>query len=394
LLLTAGIASADPAPRDPAVPATQPGIALVAQVEVHRVFDERWRQVHDAQRRSVRTQWASAPIAQTFTPEALAQLSLSNGLLHVRTTDLPAAVAVRVAVEGSKAIWTLSRTEGVAGFFGRPALTAFVNIGRYDLDAKDTDFWSTRLMVSNRSLSLFGQSLFGSMSLSQNAGIVHVRVSEYTQWGQAQKMVFVAQASSLTQLRAEHPEQFRLYVLPLLAQFTDPSFLQPGAADVYSAFPEISADQKIAEDLNQLIPQLDADDPIDREAASERLRQLGGPGVLAALRLDETDLSEEQKLRVRSFVSGFRRRPGADPAMERRDVSFLIDCLEFDDPAIRSAAKADLERQAGKPIDVDIALTGAAAAKAADAMRKQFLAPPPPPAIPTTLPAGTPGQNS
>jgi hypothetical protein len=282
----------------------------------------------------------------------------------------------------------------VAGGFGRPAFTPYVNISRYDLDAKDNDFWNTRLMVSAKSVSLFAQSVYGNMSLSQTGGIVHVRVSEYTQWGQPQKMVFVAQASSLMQLRAEHPEPFRLYVLPLLAQFTDPSFLQPGAADVYSVFPEIPADQKIAEDLNQLIPQLDADDPIDREAASERLRQLGGPGVLAALRLDETILSEEQKLRVHSFVSGFRRRPSVDPAMERRDLAFLIDCLEFDDPSVRSAAKAELERQAGKPIDLDISLTGDAAAKAADAMRKQFLAPPPPPAIPTTLPAGTPAQNS
>ena len=105
-----------------------------------------------------------------------------------------------------------------------------------------------------------------------------------------------------------------MYVIPMLARFSDPSFLQPGPADVYSVFVEIPADQKITHEVEQLVPQLDADDPADREAASAKLRQFGAPAVLAALRMDESTLSEEQKLRLKAFIAGYRRfarrRPG------------------------------------------------------------------------------------
>jgi len=396
LLLSVGAASANPAPANAVAPATQPANASpAAQAEPRKAFDERWRQVHVSQLNGIRTQWANAPVVQTFKPGTLVQLSLCNGVLKAHTTDLAAATAVRVAVEGTKSIWMLSRSQGMGaagGGFPRPTFTPYVNISRYDLDAKDADFWNSRLMVSERTVSFYAQTLYGNTSLSQSGGVTRVRVSEYTQWGQPQKSVFVAQASSLTRLRAENPEPFRLYVLPLLARFSDPSFLQPGPADVYGVFPEIAAEQKIAEDLTQLVPELDAIDPIDREAASEKLRQLGAPGVLAALRLDESELSEEQKLRVRSFISAYRRRPTIDPAIERRDLSFLIDCLEFDDPSVRAAAKAEIERVADKHIELDTSLTGDTAATAVDALRRRLLAPPQS-APPTTLPAGSPAPQ-
>ena len=204
----------------------------------------------------------------------------------------------------------------------------------------------------------------------QNAGAVTVRVFEYAQWGQPNKVVVTAAAPTLFQLRAEHPEDFRTYVLPMLGKFSDLSFLAPGPSDVYGAFQEIPADEKVTGEIEQLIPKLDADDPADRDAASAKLDQLGSAGVLAALRMDMSDLTAEQKERLRLFIAQHRRRSGINVTALLHDPAFLIDCLEFPDAAVRAAAKADLERLIGKSIAFDATLTGGAAATAADAPAK------------------------
>ncbi len=386
LLLSIGAAYAG---QIDATPATQP-----ADVDARHRLDDRWRQIHLSQINNYRTQWAHAQIVQTFKPGTLVQFSLSNGLLKGKTTDLAPTQTIRVAVEGSKSIWLLNRspTMVAAGVFPRPTFTPFVNITRYDLDAKEGDFWNARVMISDRMISFYAQSMFSSTSLSQSNGILRVAVSEYTQWAQPQKRVYVAQASSLSRLRADNPEPFRLYVLPLLAHFGDTAFLQLGAADVYGVFPEIPADQKVTQELTEIIPDLDATDPVDRETASDRLLKLGPAGVLAAMRLDDSQLSEEQKLRIHAFISGFRRRPVAEPEIGRRDLAFLIDCLEFDDPSVRLAAKAELERQTDKPVNFDPSLTGKSAASAVDIIRKQILAPAPV-ATPATQPSGAPAPQ-
>ena len=183
-----------------------------------------------------------------------------------------------------------------------------------------------------------------------------------------------------------------MYVLPVLARFSDLSFLVPGPTDVYSVFVEIPPDPTVVPLVAQILPQLDSDDPDVREAGSAKLRQLGVAGMLAALRWDQTALSEEQKARLDSFVEEFRRRGPGEPAARRRDIGFLIDSLEYSDPAVRAAAKAELERQAGHAISFDPALTGAEAAKAADVLRQQLLVPPA--TQPATIPATQPGPQT
>jgi hypothetical protein len=62
------------------------------------------------------------------------------------------------------------------------------------------------------------------------------------------------------------------------------------------------------------------------------------------------------------------------------DVAFLVDCLDDDDRAVRAAAKAALERRAGKQIAFDVSLEGADRAAAIDRVRGSI--------EPTTRPAG------
>jgi hypothetical protein len=107
--------------------------------------------------------------------------------------------------------------------------------------------------------------------------------------------------------------------------------------------------------------------------------------------MDETNLSEEQKLRIKSFVAGYRRLAVADPTSQRHNLAFLIDCLEYQDIAVRNAAKAELENQIHHPIEFDTSVNGPEAAASADVLRKQLLTPPAP--VELTAPATQPAPQ-
>ena len=168
-----------------------------------------------------------------------------------------------------------------------------ITINRLDLGAKDDEFWTAHITATEGFLNISAQNTYGNTMLLQNAAGLTLRVNEYGQWGQPALAVCSVHASTLVQLRAEHPQEFRLYVTPLLSLFTDLSFLRPGAADVYGVFTEIAPDQTVVEQVGQILSRFDADDPIDRDAASARLLELGSPAVLAALRWNDATLSEE-----------------------------------------------------------------------------------------------------
>lgn len=387
----------------PAAPTTQPADAEqpattqpadlspeAQSAERHKNADPKWVQFQRQQRSRARDHWPSLAPAATLKPDALVHLKLSGDLLAAQVADLNPGTMVRVAVEGSDATWTYMRPRppvfgGPVGLIN-PAHMTYIN--RFDLDAKDEEAWTSRLAVSPQALTLSSQSIFDAASLSQSGGTVTLIVNEFTQWGQPPLNLLTARAASLPQLRAEHPAEFRQYALPLIEKFTAESFLIPGAADVYAVFTEVPADVKVTDQIEALLPDLDSDNPADRAAASARLTELGAPGVLAAMRLDPSGLSEEQKNRLRRFVATYSRRSIPDPLVARRDAGFLADSLEFEDPAVRAAARGDIEKRLGHPIPFDPAQTGEPAARAVDEIRKQLLPPPPPPSTaPATLPS-------
>ena len=140
---------------------------------------------------------------------ALVNLMLNNGLLKAETTDLSTAIPVRVAIEGCDAVWMLGRPRPVVvgGAIGANAAGgAYLNLTRYDFDAREEEPWMSRLFVNNRTMTFTAQNLYGTTSLMQTNGVINLHVSEYTQIGQPVNIVAAAQASSLMQLRAEHPE--------------------------------------------------------------------------------------------------------------------------------------------------------------------------------------------
>ncbi len=182
-------------------------------------------------------------------------------------------------------------------------------------------------------------------------------------------MLVEARAESFARLRLERPLEFRKYLVPALANLSDLSWLLPGAADVYMAFPEISPTPDQIARVRDLLPAL-GDESVDvREGATRSLEAMGPAAVLVALRLDGAPLLPEQRGRLVHLVAQAHNPGYSDPASRAADPLFLADCLENDDRRVRAAAKLALERLAAIPIPFDVDLTGDARSAAADEVR-------------------------
>jgi hypothetical protein len=189
-------------------------------------------------------------------------------------------------------------------------------------------------------------------------------------------VVLSMEAADLAQIRRERPTEVRTYLEPMLIEICGGrNPLHPQAGDVYRAFESIPADSAATERVKRIVDTFDALEPSIREAASAQWNQLGRAEVLAAARLDRTELSAEQSLRLDAFIA--RHSTVTDIAAARRDPLFLIDCLEDEDRAVRAAALIRLRQTTHQPIDFDIDAPREQRAAAAAALALQFLALPP-----------------
>jgi hypothetical protein len=191
-------------------------------------------------------------------------------------------------------------------------------------------------------------------------------------------VVLSMEAGDLSRLRRERHEEVRTYLEPMLIEVCGGARnpLRPQAGDVYRAFESIPADSAALERVKRIVDSFDALEPAAREAASQQLNQLGRAEVLAAVRLDRTELSAEQSLRLDAFVA--RHSGVSDLGAARRDPLFLVDCLEDDDRAVRAAALLQLRQVTGQAIEFDLDAAPAQRAAAAAALVTQFLPPRPP----------------
>jgi hypothetical protein len=110
---------------------------------------------------------------------------------------------------------------------------------------------------------------------------------------------------------------------------------------------------KLMSAVHDALPELDAIDFPRREAATALLRQMGPDVVSYLMQLDPADLTEEQRRRVAALIHGHRRLSAKEAAALRRDPWFLLDCLDAESTAVRSAAVIALGQLAGRPISMD-----------------------------------------
>jgi hypothetical protein len=181
-----------------------------------------------------------------------------------------------------------------------------------------------------------------------------------------------AGAKNIVALRAQHPQLVRMFLVPLLRQISGDDPLLPGPADVYRVFDEFSPDPQIERRVRELLPKLADHDYRIREAATQRLAQLGPQAICAIVKLNFDELTPEQRWRIEQLLARASRRSIDDPEPKRSDLGFLADCLEFDDVRVRRAAKAQIEQMTGEPIPLHPSPTPAEWTRAADVVRERL----------------------
>jgi len=288
--------------------------------------------------------------------EDLLRLTISDGQLICEPGSFTPAQPgqCRVKVEGSDATWVVTNNGfGAAGRNLGPVAIAgkggVFNLQRYDWNAADRDgFWMINVNSFN-GVSLGAQKLTSSVNFSQHDGNIMLNVFEFGKINRNNGL----RAESLVQLQADHPEEVRNLLVPLLRNLTGKNLLHTPPADLYAVFTEIPADPAVTGKVVALLPRLDADDFTVRDSASKDLARLGIPGILAAMRMETDKLSAEQKARLDGFIADEGRVSIKDPLSARKNLNFLLDALNDADVAIVAAAKHALEELVGHPVKLE-----------------------------------------
>jgi hypothetical protein len=189
------------------------------------------------------------------------------------------------------------------------------------------------------------------------------------------RTLLTARGENLERMAAAHPEEVERYFAPLLRKISRANLLGPGAADVYSIFPQIRADDGVVSRVEQLLPSLDSPDVGERERATRELSLLGRPAVLAAMRWDKATLSPEQAGRLQQLVESHRRRRAQPAESAHGDLTLLTECLADDDLTVRTAAKETIESLLGRRISFDPSVDLDDRAAAVDEFRTSLAAP-------------------
>jgi hypothetical protein len=365
-------ASSQPAANPAAKPAVRAAVKRIDKLLVRNndIVLQQQRNMLESMKTSMR----STPSKITLKPEDLITASLdSQGLLDIDTSHLLTLDNMtHFKVEGSDADWRLNvmrqRQIGVR------APVQYIQLQRYDFDQKEEgEFWQIILTVTDNYLYInmqgIGRTVYYQQMLNQNAVQVHLMVIE--QRANRFQQLVQASAPSLAQLREQHPEEVRKYLGLMFTRLFGRNMLLPGATDVYSVFDQLPADPSSMQSVQRIIPQLAADDPSDREAASLNLAKLGAPGVLAVLRCGDSNLTAEQQGRLGAFLASERSWLPKPPEQMRSDPGFLLDAMEYPDQAVRAAAVAALQKIVAHPIDFDVTLAPSKTQVQLDKLRVQ-----------------------
>ncbi len=339
--------------------------------------------VREQQRRSIQaqeTQMRAMPLFndKQYKQSELTHLKLVNGQLHAELLPGMPNSQVRIGVIGSKSLWVGNMQPNLQSFTG--------SIQRFDFDQlDDNQYYLTSLSIYPGGMNLQVNGIGRYASLQAAPGRVLLYVMETDKETGQTKQTVMLNEQSLQELRSKHPQEVRRILVPILVRLCGENPLSPGAGDIYGALTELQPDAAATQAIRGLLPRLDADAISERDAATAELQKLGRAGVLAAMRMDQSNLSEEQKARLQAFISSQRTNAEIDDATAANDPDFLIDCLDDADAAIQQAARQRLQKLIGHDVKLDEHLTGearqAALDQLRDAIRKQFptkLTPPAP----------------
>jgi hypothetical protein len=182
-------------------------------------------------------------------------------------------------------------------------------------------------------------------------------------------------AVSLTDLEARHPREFEQYLRPMFRQFRQDNMVLSVEEKV--AWQVMAGDWHPPADLQSriapLIPQLGADQYVDREKAQAALRQIGEPAALYLRFTDRRNWTPEQKARTDKLLAEFFPLSHQQAATLGQDVNFLLDCLGSDDSDLRAATLKHLDHILGRELHFDVDQPAAGRFAAIAELRKQLV---------------------
>lgn len=174
-------------------------------------------------------------------------------------------------------------------------------------------------------------------------------------------------------LRRRHERATDAYLRPILRELGQEAVFAPDPQVARQVFPERwQPDETVAREVQRLLPALDAEHGPDREAASAEMAELGEAAALVLLRLDRAPLTAEQNTRIDVLLRRHALLRAADARRRRRDVSFLLDCLNSDDSITRAAGLDHLREAVSEPVEFDSELPVPARGGAVAALRAQL----------------------
>lgn len=180
-------------------------------------------------------------------------------------------------------------------------------------------------------------------------------------------------ARDFVTLRGRDEPATDTYLRPLLRELGQEHVLAPDPQVARQVFPERwQPDEMITRAVQRLLPGLDAPDGDAREVATGELAKLGEDAVLALLRLDRGALSAEQNSRIDAVIAAHASLTRTEAARRRRQVRFLLDCLNSDDPAIRAAGLEHLREVLTEPVEFDLSLPVPARSAAVASLREKL----------------------
>lgn len=161
-------------------------------------------------------------------------------------------------------------------------------------------------------------------------------------------------AEDFQTLVQRHRDIVEQHVRPILHRFGQESAFAPDPLLAWQVFAEEwRGDPTLSQQVDKLLPSLGDRNFRRRDAAQEKLRQIGRPAAGVLLRLDRSHLSPEQNARIDHVLGPYEQLQPGESAELRKDVGFLLDCVYSDDLAVRTAAMTHLKRLTGVKFTFD-----------------------------------------
>jgi hypothetical protein len=184
-------------------------------------------------------------------------------------------------------------------------------------------------------------------------------------------------AANFAELRQEHPADVDRYIRPMFRDFHQEREIF--AVDEKSAWQVMantfSAPPDLAKRVDAIVARVGDDSYSIRTSASNDLVALGEPAALYLMANNLRLLNPEQRARVEEFLSTYHPLTPEQVAQDRRDVNFLLDCLDSDNADLRTATLREISQTVGHAVDFDIAMPADSRSAAIDRLRSELTGP-------------------